>query len=530
MNQLVISQHSGRNIRTREIICNLNYDKLLEMEIIPDLEFEPLPVKKYPPYVYQSKSFAHFGMLIDYFVRASLLKIEQLDITLHDTYSEEFSIDRVLEDAYFKTNKCLGDCPFTLSEIISSRNLFSGISTRIVEEYRKVLPKIGRRVEFGVELMLEREDTILGHPDIVSYRKSGMMSILDIKNSSSFKGILKESCLQILTYYALAKLMGKEIGYIGFVFPMQSIVALKRIDWDPTRYLEVLFNSIKPDCDISMNGIPINPLSLLFSLYKMGSHIRLKTEGPYESIRKWIESSTGARPCQMYITNPKSTKMKDRKIGSYEDCHDLIRAHGLSYFTHAPLAINLCSIQHDYVDVIIKNLRTTALMGGKGVVVHTGQYMKLSVRKALKRQKETVSDIIQIMTEETDLWPTDDKSNWCKLLLETPCGEGTEVCTTIDDMANFCNSFTQEEKEYLGICVDTCHVHASGINPIDYLTQWSFKCDGVGINLVHFNDSKNPFGSCIDRHHPPGSGYVGFVQLNEVAAFCTSNEIPMVIE
>lgn len=68
-------------IRTRAIIKNLSYDKLVMEGIIPDLlplssqSPTTIATKRYPPFVYSNKNedkFSFFGMLLDYVIRAGL--------------------------------------------------------------------------------------------------------------------------------------------------------------------------------------------------------------------------------------------------------------------------------------------------------------------------------------------------------------------------------------------------------------------------------------------------------------------------
>ena len=57
--------------------------------------------------------------------------------------------------------------------------------------------------------------------------------------------------------------------------------------------------------------------------------------------------------------------------------------------------------------------------------------------------------------------------------------------------------------------MDTCHVFASGYDPLEYLERWSEKHGAKSIGLIHLNDSKTPRNSHVDRHAYPGLGYIG---------------------
>ena len=113
--------------------------------------------------------------------------------------------------------------------------------------------------------------------------------------------------------------------------------------------------------------------------------------------------------------------------------------------------------------------------------------------------------------------------------IETSAGQGTEVCTTIQEFMDFYDRFTQEQRVKIKICIDTCHVFAAGHEALDYLEKWHKRFPG-SIVLVHYNDSKEPLGKKKDRHAYPGDGHIGKNKMLKIADFCMKNNFPMVIE
>jgi len=115
----------------------------------------------------------------------------------------------------------------------------------------------------------------------------------------------------------------------------------------------------------------------------------------------------------------------------------------------------------------------------------------------------------------------------CPLLLETPAGQGTELLTDMKEFLDFVESFGSPK---LRVCLDTCHVFASGHDPKAYL-ETALARPGL-LKLVHYNDSLGACGSCVDRHAhiATGEGLIGFPKMSEIAAICSTHTIPMVIE
>ena len=77
--------------------------------------------------------------------------------------------------------------------------------------------------------------------------------------------------------------------------------------------------------------------------------------------------------------------------------------------------------------------------------------------------------------------------------------------------------------------MDTCHVFATGQNPLDYIKK-IVSTDLTLLKLVHFNDSSTPCGSCVDRHAFIGTGKIGYAALKEIADYCMDHSIPMLVE
>ncbi len=100
-----------------------------------------------------------------------------------------------------------------------------------------------------------------------------------------------------------------------------------------------------------------------------------------------------------------------------------------------------------------------------------------------------------------------------KLLLETMAGQGSSVGHTFEQLAYIYQ--TIEQKDRVGICLDTCHVFAAGYD-ISFragyeqvLASFDTIIGLDKLHTIHINDSKKPFGSHVDRHEHIGKGALG---------------------
>ena len=94
------------------------------------------------------------------------------------------------------------------------------------------------------------------------------------------------------------------------------------------------------------------------------------------------------------------------------------------------------------------------------------------------------------------------------ILLETMAGKGSEVGRNFEELRAIIDRV--EQKERLGVCLDTCHVYDGGYDIIGDLDGVLQEFDDIigleRLRAIHLNDSKNPMGSHKDRHEKIGEG------------------------
>jgi deoxyribonuclease-4 len=226
-----------------------------------------------------------------------------------------------------------------------------------------------------------------------------------------------------------------------------------------------------------------------------------------------------SKPYQIFLGGPQTTKMTipDAELALTAKA---VADTGARVYVHSQYIINLC---HDAgaapdggnwnVDLLRKNLQYAGAAGFRGVVVHVGKSTTRPLPDALNTMRTAVQAVLDAATPE------------CPLLLETPAGQGTETLTDANEFIDFVSDFADPR---FRICLDTCHVFACGHEPIRYLQK--LKGRGDLLRLVHYNDSAEPCGSCLDRHAMVGTGHIGIEKMTEVAKFCSAEGVPMVIE
>jgi AP endonuclease-1 len=119
-------------------------------------------------------------------------------------------------------------------------------------------------------------------------------------------------------------------------------------------------------------------------------------------------------------------------------------------------------------------------------------------------------------------------------VLETMATLGNTIGGTFKDLAEIIELV--ENKDRVGVCLDTCHVFAAGYDlrtPEAYaMTMHKFD-EEIGLKYLkalHINDSKAPLSSNRDLHARIGTGYLGLRAFHNVVNDKRLHGLPMVLE
>ena len=336
-----------------------------------------------------------------------------------------------------------------------------------------------------------------------------------------------ESFLQILLYGAILKANKRTVECIGLILPMQRDMLVFDIsDWDGKPLLNYCLSMIQP----SSNIIVIDPT--VFQSIGCHTSRRLSEkndageQGMAAALERYVDRNLKGRskvpPVQMFLGSTRRGSEDNVKM-TEDEIHQVagvIKNFNLRYFTHTPYTINLSSIDKWSLIILKEELIITSKLGGQGVVVHVGKAKDAAEEDAVDEMERSIRKVLEFATET------------CPLLLETPAGEGTEVCTVWEEMISFFKRFSVEDRKKLKICIDTCHVHSAGYMPLDYIKKWVDYFGPDSIGLVHFNDNVHHKGARIDEHAfvLDGKGKIGIEHMADCAKYLNDRNIPMVYE
>jgi len=190
---------------------------------------------------------------------------------------------------------------------------------------------------------------------------------------------------------------------------------------------------------------------------------------------------------------------------------------------HAPYIINLCNEEkfEFSVNFLTEEINRVNQLGVKYMVLHPGSHVGLGFEKGIEN---IIKGLNMVFTNVKD-------TNNVIILIETMAGKGTEVGITLEQIKQIIDGV--DDKEHIGVCLDTCHLNDAGYDLKDfdkYLDEFDKEIGIEKIGCIHINDSKNERGAHKDRHENIGLGTIGFDTLINVIYNNRLENIPKILE
>jgi deoxyribonuclease IV len=136
-----------------------------------------------------------------------------------------------------------------------------------------------------------------------------------------------------------------------------------------------------------------------------------------------------------------------------------------------------------------------------GVIFHVGSHLGAGLEVGLER---AAAGLLRILERcEGDTW----------LLMESSAGTGATIGRSLEELQVLLERV--EGHPRLGICLDSCHLYASGYDVADPQVVDALVRDldaRIGLDrlrALHVNDSAAPLASNRDRHANIGEGVIG---------------------
>jgi deoxyribonuclease-4 len=192
---------------------------------------------------------------------------------------------------------------------------------------------------------------------------------------------------------------------------------------------------------------------------------------------------------------------------------------------HAVYLINCASdedeVRSKSLNSLIHALRLGQSINATGVVLHPGALKGKPLEDGLRLAGEAFREALA-------------ETEGCDLLLENTAGAGGTLGRSFAELSELISRGGGDDR--LGICLDSCHMFASGfdVRTADALSGVIDDCVSVvgldRLRCLHVNDSKVALGANRDRHAEFGEGELGRAGLATFLSEPRFENLPALLE
>ncbi len=221
-------------------------------------------------------------------------------------------------------------------------------------------------------------------------------------------------------------------------------------------------------------------------------------------------ATNGAEAVQFFLADPQGWKAPVEHVHA-----DAIRATDLTVYIHAPYVLNVATtnnrIRIPSRKLLTQHAAAATAIGAKGLIVHGGHL--------------NASDDASVGTDnwhKTFARAQDEGGFGLPVLIENTAGGTNAVARRFDRLARLWDAIGEFGP---GFCLDTCHAHAGG-EELAGIVDRVLAITGR-IDLIHANDSRDPFDSGADRHATFGTGQI---DPEAIATICAAAGTDVIVE
>jgi deoxyribonuclease IV len=255
----------------------------------------------------------------------------------------------------------------------------------------------------------------------------------------------------------------------------------------------------------------------------IGAHVS-PSGGLPKAIQRGVER--GCEAIQIFNQSPrmwKPTTYREQDIAAFREAMDDSPIDAV--LIHAVYLINCASdddeIRAKSLASLTHSLRVGQAIGANAVVLHPGSAKQGHVGEAIARAGETIAEALA-------------DSEGCELHLENTAGAGGTLGRSFEELAQLIAAAGADER--LGVCLDSCHLFASGYDirtpdgMASVLRECSRKLGRKVVRSLHLNDSQTPLGSNRDRHANVGTGELGRKGCSAFLSAPSLQKLPCILE
>jgi len=234
----------------------------------------------------------------------------------------------------------------------------------------------------------------------------------------------------------------------------------------------------------------------------------------------------GCEAIQIFNQSPRSWQPRTYAEEEAAEFREAFTASGMgACVIHAIYLLNPASAEPELRDkslqALVGSLRAGDQIGAQAVILHPGSAKGEEPQEAIVRAGQTIAQALA-------------ESERCELHLENTAGAGGTLGRSIEELARLYEAAGSDRR--LGICLDSCHLFASGFDirepgVVEGVVADLEQAIGKGcVRSLHLNDSVFPLGSNKDRHANLGEGEIGTEGLANFLQARPLQGLPCILE
>lgn len=239
----------------------------------------------------------------------------------------------------------------------------------------------------------------------------------------------------------------------------------------------------------------------------------------------------GCTAFQIFTRNPRGWAVNPIPRSEVLSFKNRLATSGIektSVVVHMPYLPNLSGPPGEFYQRSVKTLKEEMqrceFLGISYLVIHLGSHMG----------KGSKSGIDQLINALSTACAHSKSPNGVVVLLENNAGYRNNVGGKLEELRLILDKLNNTER--FGLCIDTCHLFASGYDLRTYesVNMVIEKIEDIiglqALKVIHLNDSKGPLGSNLDRHEHIGLGSIGRVGVAAFINHATIKALPIIME
>jgi deoxyribonuclease IV len=216
--------------------------------------------------------------------------------------------------------------------------------------------------------------------------------------------------------------------------------------------------------------------------------------------------AVGGDCVQVFTQSPRMWRPTNHTPEAIERFREKRREAGIGgVVCHALYLVNLAApddaIYEKSIGAMCSTVDAASAIGADAVIFHVGSHLGAGFEVGLERTCAALGQILERC--DGDTW----------LLMENSAGSGATIGRSLEELAVLMDRLDHHPR--LGVCLDSCHLYASGYDVTDRAGVDSLVAevdDRFGLDrlrALHVNDSAAELGSNRDRHANIGEGLMG---------------------